>query len=561
MDGSVARLEHELLPLALAHTERVVYRRILVGLYGNLTWSLIQTAAYESSAAATEATEELEAIGQRSLQPLLDSLLDADPDQQEAAVSMLGHLGNPSAAVPLLAFARGDSSPTLRARALVAAGQVADERVVGDLIEILDGGAGTMALRQAAAFGLGRIASRAAINGLVRHLESPVPSIRALACVGLGRSREARHLEALESRLRNDDSPIVQAAAAWGLGFIESDEATTFLIRALRSGPTLVRRAAAWALGAHDDQRARRELAAALFDERTEIRGVAAWALRRAGAGRLEVDSGDAYHRMPAGQLRISAYLNDLLRIPADEGSALAALTQASDQLETALDRALGGRGRPRIERVVIALRAFESPQQGRLLLAPLVRPEELEDEALREAMAPLIAVAARRAAALLDHRDASVRRLATAVLGLAGQAGGGDAVAGLLRALADEDHAVRNQAMVHLGRAGDARAIDPLTELLDAERWSVRARVVRTLGQIVDPATIEPLTRIAREDPSTSVRVEAIDALARQGESAMASLHTVIRDHEADPQVRHAACDAAREVGGEQACTDLPLQ
>lgn len=543
MDGTVAQLEHDLLPLALAHTERVVYRRILVALYGNLTWSLIQAAAFGQSEAVLQAREQLEGIGQRSLQPLLDALLDADPDQQEAAVSMLGHLGNPSAAIPLVAFATGEGSPTLRSRALVAAGQVGDERVVPNLIEILDG-SGSVALREAAAFGLGRIANPAAINALRRHLESPVASIRALAAIGLGHSGSVTHLELLVRRLTTDDSSLVKAAAAWGLGFVSSDDATTQLIRSLRGGSLIVRQASAWALGARDDQRAWRELAEALFDEDVQIRRVASWALRRAGEGTLDQRGSLSYHRMPGGQLRISFYIDDLLRTPADEGSAISALTRASTQLEAALDDALGGRGLARRERIVVALRALEVTDEGGMLLSPLVSPEEMSDEDVREALRPLIAVAVRRSQALMSHRAIEIRSLATTVLG---QAGGDTAVEGLLRALQDDEPVVRFIAMEHLGRLGDRRAAAPLARLLNTNRWSVRARVIRTLGAIVCPESVAALSGVLANDDSATVRLEAANALGRQGRGAISVLREAVSNDD-DADVRSAAC---RSLGG----------
>lgn len=520
MAGTVDRLEHDLLPLALAQTERVVYRRLLVDLYGNLTWSLIQAAAHGEGEAAARARERLDAIGQRSLQPLLDALLDADPDQQEAAVSMLGHLGNASAAVPLMAYASGEISPSQRARALLAAGQVGDERIVSDLVEILDSPPSPGA-PEAAAFGLARIATPEAIEALRRHLNSSVMVVRALACVGLGRSGEAQYIEPLFERFLTDPSDQVRRAAVWALSQLGDEDVALRLVRALASAPSEVRPAVAWALGALDERQARRELAAALFEEDQDIRQVAAWALRRAGAGRLRVESDDAYHRMPNGQLRITLYLDDLLRLVSGQGSALSALTRAGPEIETALEAALGGRGRPRNERIVIALRALESPEPGRILLSPLVRPEELDDEDVREAMSPLEQIALRRASALLEHSSPQVRGLAVSVLG---QIGGEGAIESLIGALDDEDETVRNLALEQLGRLGNNLAVAPLAGLLDHDRWSVRIRVVRSLESISGDEAFQALSRSAREDPSPAVRAEACRALASIAETDTAA-------------------------------------
>jgi tetratricopeptide (TPR) repeat protein len=577
MDSSIAELEDDLLPLTLAFPERPVYRRVLVSLYRNLTWSLIQAVNHGSAQEAAAARQRLDAIGQRSLQPLLDALLDADPAQQEAAVSMLGHLGNPSAAVPLVAYGNGEGPPQLRAQALLAAGLVGDARVVPALIELLEG-AGSPNLRDTAAFGLSRIATSQAANALAQQLDSPHPSLRALACIGLGRARLPHYNDELLERLRpnRESSQVVQAAAAWALGLLDAPQTTPQLLRLLRSGPPLVRQAAAWALGARDEPRARDVLAGALFDDQQDIRRVAAWALRRAGSGLLEPPRHEMAQRLVEGRFDATVYVHNLVRPPTGQGSALAALSQAGPQLVVALERALGGRGVMQNNRAVLALQAWQHDastateqrennstgrEPGGLRFTPLVTEEEGRDPTVQTALQPLRDVATRRANALLVHSQTDLRRLAVGLLGRAAGAGDNSAKAGLRRALNDSAPSVRHLALEYIARHGGADYGAAVVELLASPRWNERVRVARTLGHLPADIAVAPLSRLLQTDPSTPVRAEAAVALTLQGERGYRALREALR-HEADGAVRALACqtlaslDRSSRAAEEAICT-----
>jgi HEAT repeat protein len=544
MEGTVADLEDDLLPLAVAHTERPVYRRVLVDLYANLSWPLIQQAAYGDPESASRAEEQLGAIGQRSLQPLLDALLDSDPEQQQAAIAMLGHLGNPSAAVPLLAYANGTAGPPpLRVRALLAAGQVGDDRVVDELSGLL-GSSADVLLREAAAFGLAHIATPRAIDALARHLGGPLLAVRALACIGMGRLRRESDVDSLVARLDGDQSPVVRAAAAWALGHMGTEQATAALVRTIRAAPTEARTAAVWALGASGGTEAARDLAAALFDSEPQVRAAAAWALRRAGEGPVARRGEAPYHRMAGGQLRIASYVQDLLRFRAEEGRAALALARAGREIEAALDGALGGRGLLRTDRVVVALRALETAGPGVLRLSPLVRPEELDDDDVATGMRSLEEIAVRRGAALLRHSSPEVRGLAAATLANAGGRAAAEALASLLE---EQDEGARELGAEQLARLGGREATEAVSPLLDSADAATAGRAARVLGLIGDDGSLERLLAVAQQtDARSSVRVACIRALGPHLgglEGARAALAAASAD--ADPQVRAAACEA----------------
>jgi HEAT repeat protein len=62
-------------------------------------------------------------------------------------------------------------------------------------------------------------------------------------------------------------------------------------------------------------------------------------------------------------------------------------------------------------------------------------------------------------------------------------------AVEGLLGALGDPNHHLREEVVTALGRIGDTRAIDPLIGMLNDPYRSVRLRTIRALEQIGEPA------------------------------------------------------------------------
>jgi tetratricopeptide (TPR) repeat protein len=540
MDGTVDRLEHELLPLALAHTERVIYRRILVELYQDLTGSLIQVATSGDDDAAQGARTRLEALGQRSLQPLLDALLDADPDQQKAAITMLGHLGNASAAVPLVAYATGEGDRSLRVMALLSAGQVGDTRIVPDLVRVLDAPP-VPEMQEVAAYGLARIASPDAITALLRHVEGPSSSVRTFACIGLGRDRQARHLDVLRRVFDRDSQTTPRRAAAWAMGQLGSDQATSHLAGSLPNAPPGARTAVAWALGAADDPDARRALAVALFDAGDEdLARTAAWALRRTGSGPLSSDPRP--DEVPELPVQADAVLAGLMPMDPAGGSALAALARAGPELEAAIDHALGGRGVPSNARIAATLRALTGSRTGELRLPHIVTSEELAATDVRDALRPIETLVVRRATALLGHTEPEIRRRAALLLTRIGVEGG--ALPGLVAALESNDAGVRSITLDNLESCDDPSLTRPLLALLRDDRWLTRVRAVQALSRIPGDEIGRTLAEVAARDDSPAVRSEAVSALGSRGPNFQAALiESATNDDNA--LVRTAACRA----------------
>lgn len=145
----------------------------------------------------------------------------------------------------------------------------------------------------------------------------------------------------------------------------------------------------------------------------------------------------------------------------------------------------------------------------------------------------------------------------------------GPDSVPPLIEVLKNPDPDIRWKAAVALGEIGDPRGIDPLVKLLDDSDRFVRSRaayalihigppavpslsgalnnpdatvrlgVVGVLGKIGDPQAISALIN-ALADRSPDVRQEAISALSRQGDRAIAALSD--RLHDPDHFIRRRA-------------------
>ena len=131
-------LEQSLLPLALGHPQRPVFRNMLLELYDALARPLIERER-GSGAAAAEARRELARLGGRAVKPLLEALADRDPVQRRIAIDILRRSQNPNAALPLLNVAEAEGATSLRREALLAAedgveegeGPLAFEEVLG----------------------------------------------------------------------------------------------------------------------------------------------------------------------------------------------------------------------------------------------------------------------------------------------------------------------------------------------------------------------------------------------------------------------------------------------
>ncbi|MCA9617538.1 MAG: tetratricopeptide repeat protein, partial [Myxococcales bacterium] len=217
--GTLESLERELLPVALGNPQKSVYRRLLVELYGAMTFPLVNAARLGEPQVQKQAREKLATIGARAVKPLLDALGDKSPEQQRIAIEVLAYVNNRGAGPALFNYALSQADRERRVRAMVACGALRDPELV-DRYEalLLPKGAGEIApgdaVAVAAAWGVARMGDRRAEPLLRRLLDSSSPDIRALAAIGLGLSKNAKHAEALAALARSPEAgPMARAAA------------------------------------------------------------------------------------------------------------------------------------------------------------------------------------------------------------------------------------------------------------------------------------------------------------------------------------------------------------
>ena len=124
-----------------------------------------------------------------------------------------------------------------------------------------------------------------AIPGLLGALKQDAWIARRNAAWALGAIDDRRAVDPLIQALR-DREPAVREQAAWALGAIDDSTAVQPLVGSLKDDDYRVRKQSAWALGAIDDSRAVEPLVGALTDQQADVREQAAWALGTLGDSR-----------------------------------------------------------------------------------------------------------------------------------------------------------------------------------------------------------------------------------------------------------------------------------
>ena len=531
--GSLEVLEADLLPLALAHPRRPIFRKLVVELYDSLTSSWIQRAARGDEGAR----ESLARLGSRALKPLLEALADPDPSQRRVAVDVLGHLGNANAASPLLAMAEGDAPIELRIRAVEGVGRLGDPALAGRLSALAQGS--ERRLREVAAWALAQLSARSG-DALRELLARGDPAVRAHAALGLGRADDLGATSLLETALQSDRSLPVQAAAAWALGRVGDDGSIAPLVTALRFAPFLVARSAALALGAvaaRGAEGGRDALVGALFDPRPELRRAAADALRDPEVATEKVS--------PVG-VSIDGYLERLLQTRGSPNEAVALAP-----LMASIEAAAHGSLRGPLEQVASAMVVLAPPTRGGEALAPMGLGALTEDlaswpeesrRAARTDLAELFRALVPDLLGLTEHPAPGVRAEVLRRLGGAGELADPTAVArALAAALADPVEAVREAALEAIGarHALSAELVQATAQATGADGWSARLRAVDALGRLAAPGGEEALRARLTDDEYAFVREGAARALGGLPSLAPATREALRSAAGSDPEAR----------------------
>ena len=510
-------LEQTLLPLALAHARRPIFRKLAVELYDSLTAPLIQ-ATYNNDQAADDAQEELHRLGVRAIKPLLEALADPDPAQNSVAIEVLGHLGNTNAAGPLLAIAESDAPTALRLRALAGATALADERLVPRLIALTE--SSEQRLQPLATWALARVRGRQALTQLRQLATSGNMAVRTYALIGLGADGGpfTEPVEAAIVTFARHPAPL--AASLWALGRVGEAEHVEVLREHLRRTAPMPASAAAIGLGRFIQrgiavEEARTALTEALFAADESVRAAAGRALR-------------------------TEWRDDVLPLRPDA---------SVDRTITALLARSGGHGDGTDEGLASALRASgRAALQGPIerVSAVLARVDDhgrLDVGAFSpELFADIVPAWSDEIAALHDHPDAEVRERVARILGtLSPETASDDAVAAALAILLqDSEASVVRAALRSVGRVRSMGASGRAAELLRSEDWSIRLEAARTLGALDQSA---PLIIALESDPYAYVREAAAEALRGHPEARQALERA--QNDDPEPFVRRAATTA----------------
>jgi tetratricopeptide (TPR) repeat protein/HEAT repeat protein len=552
--GTLESLERELLPVALGNPQKGVYRRLLVELYGAMTFPLVHAARLGTGEVAKQAQAKLAEIGARAVKPLLDALTDEKVAQQRIAIEVLAYVQNKGAGPALFNFATGQAERELRVRAMVACGALNDPELLPRFEKLLapdassgGGFAPGDAVAVAAAWGVARMKSPKAEGLLTTLLSSGSPEIRGLAAIGLGLSKNKKHADTLANLARSPEAgPLARAAAAHALGELAHEPTRALLLALSDSAELQVKSAALLALSRLPASQKTIPadvgslLARSLFGDSPE--------LRRTAMEAATVMSTSAYRRdgaelpVPNGAVVVAEVLRDL----APRGYTAEEQGDALKALEKTLAKA--------------ALAAVAtSPEQAGIVaeltlnkLAPLIElPAGTE---IGEAVAKQLAITSEAIAkvsvngfvALSRHPSLEVRKRAVEFLA---QRTEPEAHKALIDALDGADTDVCKAALASLGTTQSLETTTAVVKVLEkSDSWALRVHAAEALAEVgLDDASGRAAADKALEAAATSdgyalVREAAIRAVAKRGGGNAKAVLAKVASADAEPRLRELA-------------------
>src|SRR6185436_7771403 len=143
------------------------------------------------------------------------------------------------------------------------------------------------AMREAAAFTIGRSGDKRAVAPLIKALDDRRETVQTLACLGLGQIDDPRVAAALIAGLKDGSKQdAVRAACAYAIGARRVTAAVPALLAALDDNRGETQRLAAWALGQLGETKAVGPLIRAYFARAGQPADELVWAIGRvSGAG------------------------------------------------------------------------------------------------------------------------------------------------------------------------------------------------------------------------------------------------------------------------------------
>jgi HEAT repeat protein len=281
--------ELKAIAMALGWLEGEVVERALARLLGH-------------TAARKEVVEALARYGSRVTDLLIEQLDNDDLETRQAAVIVMGRIGD-ARAVPALVRELTDD-PEMAIAAAGALAKIGDRRAFEALIELI--GHSQAAVRQAVVAAINSIGHPDMPARAIELLNDPDPHVRESAVKIAGYFGYPQCSELLFERCRDADENVRRAAIEH-IPFLDDDRILTILADALRSDTARVRASAAQALGQVEHPRTPALLLAALNDADPWVRYFVARSIGRHAYG----ESVDALTRVaerdPADHVRIAA--------------------------------------------------------------------------------------------------------------------------------------------------------------------------------------------------------------------------------------------------------------
>jgi tetratricopeptide (TPR) repeat protein len=564
--GTLESLEQELLPLAIGNPQKKVYRRLLVEIYGSLTFALVQRVRHGSGKDAEDARVALQRIGGRAVKPLLDALADGDAGPQRVAIDVLGYVQNKNASAALFSFATGPAEGPLRTRAMLATGALKDPALLPRYEALLfpksegEGAMASDAIARAASWSVAKLGDKKAIGLLRRIAQNGTPDMRAFAVLGLGALKDRASIPLIAQTAHAPEAGVTaRAAAAYALGELGADaeKETTALVTIAEGTDALPREMAILALARMGARAGRAEPPGG----KAALQAIADALFAGDAEGSRAHRSSDALRQAAAGALVLLATKGsadphaDTVPVPGDDVEAENTLDQlvprelaVKDRAATIvtfvepIKRAASSALATSTERARAVLDALGSRDGA---LEPLLAASEEGDlTAARGKIGELTLALEPSIVALSRHPDPTIRTKAIVLLG---RSKSDSASAAIAQAVTDGNDSVQRVALASIGHHADAKAAFAVAKVMRShESWAMRVLAAQALGRLGAAGAGAEATRQLKEAATTEayalVREAALVALASYDRSEASQLGAQMARTDPEPKVRETA-------------------
>jgi cellulose synthase operon protein C len=569
--GTLESLEQELLPLAIGNPQKKIYRRLLVEIYGNLTFALVQRVKHGSGKDADEARASLQRIGGRAVKPLLDALADGDAGQQRVAIDVLGYVQNKNASAALFAFATGQAEGPLRTRAMLACGALRDVALLPKYETLLfpkseAGGGEAMAsdaVARAASWSLANLGDKRAVPLLKKVATNGTPDMRAFAVLGLGAQKDRGSVPLVAQTARSLEAGTpARAAAAYALGEMGAESETTSLVTIAEGTDALPRQMAILALarmGAHRGEPPGGKAA---------LSAIADAVFAGDGEGARAHRSSETLRQAATAALVLLATKGSADTTPTGSGAAIpppdedveaeTTLDQLVPRNFAAKDRALAlGLFADALRRSASSALATSTERARAVLDAMGSREGAFEPFLAASEDGPELAAARAKVkematalepsiVALSRHPDPGMRTKAIVLLS---RSKSDTASAAIAQGVTDSSENVQRVALASIGQNADAnqRSVTAVAKVMRShDSWAMRVLAAQALGRLgASGAGAEAgrqLKEAALKEPYALVREAALVALASYDKGEASQLAGHMATHDAEPRVRETA-------------------